>query len=189
MKRTLVAIAISLFATSIASADPLPVAPIASVKPISPGPASVPTFRGPTPVLLCPDPAATSIDFSIASRSSRYRGRARITGTVKNVGTAPYVSGPNQQLAELWEVPVGGRPRLVAQRAFQNLEPGAEVTVTFERDWYSASPAEGEFPPTYRVTVAYDPDIRIDGNVKNDDCNGGNNVRERSGADINGLFR
>jgi hypothetical protein len=110
-------------------------------------------------------------------------------GTVKNVGGAPYVSGPNQQIAQLYEINPGGRPRLVASRAFQNLAPNEAVTVTFERDWNSASPAEGEFPPTYRLLVTYDPDIRLDGNTKNDDCNSGNNVKDRAGSDINGLFR
>ncbi|HEY8075254.1 MAG TPA: hypothetical protein VIF62_14115 [Labilithrix sp.] len=168
----------TLFVATAASADPLPIAPIS--------PAPVPTLRNP-PVLtlMCPDPAAASIDYALVSRATQFSGQVRITGTVRNVGGAAYVSGPNQQLALLYEVPIGGRPVLVAQRAFQNLAPGEAVQVSFTRAWSAAI----EFPPTYRLIVTYDPDIRLDGNPKNDDCNGGDNVRDRAGSEISALFR
>ncbi len=188
MKRTLLPVLASLFvcsAASVASADPLPVAP---VKPVSPITTAIPLPR--TPILLaCPDPSASSIDFALVSRATRFTGRVRVTGTVKNVGGAPYVSGANQQLALLYEIPLGGRPRLVAQRAFQNLAPNEVATVTFDRDWNASSPAEGEFPPNYRLVISYDPDILLDSNPKNDDCGASNNTRERSSSPVNALFR
>jgi hypothetical protein len=170
-----------LLGSSIAMADPL--------APIAPKPIPAPTFRLPSPPLVQSiDPAATAIDFALVSRSSPFAGRVRVTGTVKNLGNAAYLSGANQQLAELFEIPAGGRPRLVASVPFQNLAPGAQVTVSFERDWNIASPAEGEFPPTYKVMVVYDPDIRLDGNPKNDDWNNANNVFERNGSAVRALF-
>lgn len=138
--------------------------------------------------LTCPDPAVQAIHFNLLHRTTRFRGRVRVTGIVRNQGTAAFQSTPNQQIVALYEHVPGGRPRLVAQRPFQNLAPGEEVQVIFERDWYSASPAEGEFPPTYLVTITYDPDIYIDGNPHNDDCRTGNNRMERSGAEINAMF-
>jgi hypothetical protein len=36
--------------------------------------------------------------------------------------------------------------------------------------------------------VSYDPDIRLDGNPKNDDCNTSNNVRDRAGSELSALF-
>lgn len=186
MKRFMAVSVLSLLVGSTAAADPLPVVPNVRPVPVSPAP----SFKPVVPLVLqCPDPSASAIDFSIVSRASRFQGRVRITGTVRNVGGAPYESGANQQIASLYELVPGGRPRLVASRAFQNLAPGADVSVSFVRDWYSASPAEGEFPPSYQVIIGYDPDIRIDGNTKNDDCNGSNNTRTRSGADINGMLR
>jgi hypothetical protein len=137
----------------------------------------------------CPDPAVTGLDFAIVSRTARFRGRVEITATVDNVGRATYSSRPNQQSVQLYEATPGGPSRLVAQTAFVNLAPGEGVKVSYTRNWYAASPAEGEFPPTYRAIIAYDPDITMDGNPRNDDCVAANNRRERSGADINAMFR
>lgn len=141
------------------------------------------------PLPKCPDPAVEKIDFTIVSRTGKFSGKVRITGVVKNVGLAPYISGPNQQAVHLYEFIPGGSARLVAKKNFQNLNPGQQVTVAYERNWDASSPSEGEFPPSYRVIIAYDPDIRLDSNPKNDDCNINNNQKERSGADINALFK
>ncbi|MBU0483890.1 MAG: hypothetical protein KKB30_05185 [Proteobacteria bacterium] len=140
-------------------------------------------------VLTCPDPAADVIDFWIVNRGTQFAGTVEIKGTVKNVGTASYESRANQQMAQLYEAPLGGAGRLVASQSFQNLTAGQTVTVSYSRQWNASSPSEGEFPPNYRLLVVYDPDISMDGNAKNDDCNGVNNQKERSGADINALFR
>lgn len=136
------------------------------------------------PAQSCPDPAAQRIDFRIIARASRFQGQVEISGVVKNVGQAAYESRPNQQSVHLYE-----GNRLVAQQAFQNLAPGQEVRVQFVRGWNASSPSEGEFPPTYKLVIVYDPDIRLDGNPKNDDCRGNNDVLQRSGGDINNLFR
>ncbi|MDI1472665.1 MAG: hypothetical protein QMD43_07235 [Thermodesulfovibrio sp.] len=141
------------------------------------------------PLPKCPDPAVEKIDFTIISKTSQFSGKVRITGVVKNAGLAPYISGANQQAVYLYEIPMGGTARLVAQKKFQNLNPGQQVIITYERNWNASSPAEGEFPPSYKVIIAYDPDIRLDGNPQNDDCNVNNNQKERSGTDINALFR
>lgn len=138
---------------------------------------------------LCTDPAATEIAFRIISRETRFKGRVEIKATVKNLGS-PYVTAPNQQLINLYEISPGNRngKRLVASKAFGNLATGETTTVTFERTWESASPAEGEFPPSYRAELSYDPDILLDGNTRNDDCHKENNAVERSGSGINALF-
>lgn len=159
-----------------------------TVKPLKP-------VRGLKPLDVsraCPDPAASSIEFSIVSRdpASRFKGRVRITGIVKNVGTKAFRSNPNQASAHLYEVSAGGgRAVLKAQQNFDNLAPGAAIRVVFERNWNSSSPSEGEFPPSYRLLIVYDPDITLDGNKDNDDCNGANNRKERSGTGINSLLR
>jgi hypothetical protein len=145
-----------------------------------------PQLRRPIPIQArqCPNPAAHRIDFRILNRTSQFRGQVQITGVVKNLGNAAYISNPNQQSIHLYE-----GSRLVTQKPFQNLTPGQEVTVTYTRSWDASSPSEGEFPPTYKLLIVYDPDIRLDGNPRNDDCNAANNQKQRSGADINALFR
>jgi hypothetical protein len=130
-----------------------------------------------------PDPAVQPIGFQIVSCKSRYTARIRITGVITNRG-GPFESRSGQQSVVLYE----GQRQLVAKKPFQNLAPGASVNVVYERDWNSSSPSEGEFPPTYKLIISYDPDIRMDGNTKNDDTVSANNSTERSGREINDLI-
>jgi len=141
------------------------------------------------------DPAATEIRFDIVRRDSQFRGRIRITGVVKNIGSKAFQSGPNQAKAYLYQLPPGVPPSsattgtVVAEREIRNLAPGASINLTWERDWNSSSPSEGEFPNSYRLLISYDPDIYMDGNDNNDDANQNNNKKERSGTDINDMLR
>lgn len=143
----------------------------------------------------CPDPAAHEIRFQIVRRDTQFKGRIRITGVVKNVGGKPFICGPNQAKAYLYELPPGVPPatatggRIVAQKAIRNLPAGAFLLLTYERDWNSSSPSEGEFPNSYRLLITYDPDIYMDANKNNDDCNQGNNKKNRSGTEINDMLR
>ena len=63
------------------------------------------------------------------------------------------------------------------------------MQLSWERDWNSSSPSEGEFPNSYRLLILYDPDIYMDANKDNDDCNQNNNKKERSGTEINDMLR
>lgn len=137
-----------------------------------------------------PDLKADRVMFEILSKSSQWAGRVRITGVVRNVGER-YESAAGQQTANLYEVQLGGSVPASPQaaRAFTNVVPGGELTVTYERDWNSSSPAEGEFPPSYRLQILFDPDIQLDDNDCNDDQNPSNDVLTVSGSAINDLFR
>jgi len=143
----------------------------------------------------CPDPAAYAIRFQIVRRDSQFKGRIRITGIVKNVGGKAFVSNPRQAGVYLYELPAGVPPasattgRVVAQRQIANLAPGATISLSYERNWNSSSPSEGEFPNSYRLLITYDPDIYMDANKQNDDCNQGNNKKNRSGTEINDMLR
>lgn len=175
MKRTLLVSLFALLVSSNAFADG-PVLPSGATKVI---PRPLPPI-----VLQYRDPAAARIDTTLLARATPFSGRVRITGVVKNLGTASYESGANQQLALLYEVTPGRAPRLVAQQAFQNLAPGAEVAVSYDRDWYAA----GEFQPSYKLMIVYDPDILLDSNPKNDDWSTSNNVRVVEPGTLNALF-
>ena len=138
----------------------------------------------PRPILQCIDPATESINFQIIRRDTQFKGKVRITGVMKNIGTLPYQSNPNQQALLLYE-----NNKLVKRTSFQNLSPGSAMTIAYDRDWNSSSPAEGEFPPEYKLLITYDPDIRLDGNPRNDDCRNSNNQKVASGQSINQLLR
>ncbi|GAO44267.1 hypothetical protein [Flavihumibacter petaseus] len=130
------------------------------------------------------DLTAKDIVFSMVKCYSATNGVVKIEGVLKNTGGLAYSTAVNQQSLLLYENS-GSGPRLVATKVFQNLAPGAEVRVSFTRNWNKSSPAEGEFPPVYTVVVSFDPDIYIDGNDNNDDSNAANNRLEKSGSFIN----
>ncbi|MFQ5430819.1 MAG: hypothetical protein ACE5E1_10970 [Phycisphaerae bacterium] len=125
------------------------------------------------------NPAVDRIDFSLLSTSSPTTGTVRIEGVVENKGSGTFDSSPGQQSVQLYQ-----GTTLLAQQDFEDLAPGATVTVSHDMAWNTAT----EFPPTFRVIIAYDPDIFIDGNDNNDDCANSDNLLERSGGDINALF-
>ena len=155
---------------------------------------SQPTLPVGTAVAVpCIDPAASEVRFEIVRRDTQFRGRVRITGVVKNVGTAPFTcnAGSMQASAHLYEVPAGATSggTLRGHTDFAALPVAGSVVVSYERDWDSSSPSEGEFPPSYRLMVVYDPDITLDGNPANDDCKMNNNDKSRSGTEINALLR
>ncbi len=143
----------------------------------------------------CPDPAAVEILFQIVRRYSQFRGKIRITGVVKNIGGKAFLSGPNQAKAYLYQLPPGVPPAtatggtVVSEKEIRNLAAGAVLNLSWERDWNSSSPSEGEFPNSYRLLITYDPDIYMDGNEDNDDCNQNNNKKERSGTEINDMLK
>jgi hypothetical protein len=151
--------------------------------------------RGPIIRRNCPDPAATELKFQIVRRDTQFKGRIRISGVVKNIGGKPFLCGPNQAKAYLYELPAGVPPasatggRIVAQREIRNLPAGASFILTYERNWNSSSPSEGEFPNSYRLLISYDPDIYQDANENNDDCNQSNNKKDRSGTEINDMLK
>ncbi len=138
----------------------------------------------------CIDPAAFEVRFDIVQRHDTWKALMKITGVVKNVGNQPFVSDPRQAVAYLYELPPGATTggTLRAQKQFGDLPVGGTVEVSWEREWNSSSPSEGEFPPSYRLLIGYDPDIYMDANKQNDDCDQSNNSKTRSGMDINSML-
>ena len=128
-------------------------------------------------------PKARSLELSLVARTTETTGRVRITGTLVHSGP-PFRSSPGQQSLRLYEVSAEGHADQVAARAFEDLDAGDTVTVTYERNWDAAM----EFAPSYQLRITYDPDIFIDGNEENDDCNLDNNGLDRAGVEVSALF-
>lgn len=137
------------------------------------------------PVQYCADPAVVDLEFRVITRRSTFQALVGIEAVVKNLGGRDFVSSPGQQSIQIYEQVPGGAARLVKQKAFTRLDAGRAIRVIYKRDWDSSSPAEGEFPPTYSAIISYDPDIGMDANKQNDDCNLRNNAKERSGSFFN----
>ena len=150
-----------------------------------PGPKVKPTV--PLPVKECRDPAAESLTFVILSRDKAHptRGRINLTGVVKNLGNATFESNPNQARAQLARVPSAGPPAMLSATDIAILRAGASIRLGATVDWDTAQ----EFPPRFVLSLTYDPDIRLDANFRNDDCNTNNNSRELTADQINRGWR
>ncbi|MDH7448445.1 hypothetical protein [Aquimarina sp. 2201CG14-23] len=136
------------------------------------------------------DLEATSITFTIV-KDDDFTGTATITGTITNIGDSNFNSSTGQQAIRLYQRSLGAAApgSLVGTVNFTNLNAGETLTVSYSRPWNSSSPAEGEFPPDFRIILDYDPDIFIDGNDNNNDEDLLNNDLTVSGSGINDLFR
>lgn len=127
------------------------------------------------------DLAVTSIKVKVIKKISEFKAQIAITATVTNIGLNEYISNGNQQQLLLYSDPQGGATTLVATKDFGNLAKGKTVSVTYNITWDKAI----EFAPDYTGVLAFDPDIYIDNNPKNDDINAVNNTRTLTGLDIN----
>ncbi len=85
-------------------------------------------------------------------------------------------------------MPATGTPSARKRCDFGTLSVNAEYRCEFDRPWDSSGP-EGTRPPDFKAMILYDPDIRLDGNPKNDDLNSRNNQLQVPGTRINDLFR
>jgi len=136
------------------------------------------------------DLEATSITFSI-TKDTDFTGTATIKGVITNIGDADFNSSIRQQTINLYQRNLGAPAPgdLVEVVRFANISAGDSLAISYTRPWNSASPAEGEFPPEYRIVLDYDSDIFIDGNDHNNDRDLTNNELTVSRSRINDLFR
>jgi len=132
------------------------------------------------------DPAVVSLQVRLIRKISPYEAQIAIVGAVKNVGNKDFRSGRNQQSAVLIKnIPGARRPIVLQQRAFTNLNAGASFVVMQTMNWRTSV----EFPPSFKLYLSYDPDIRLDSNPLNDDAILTNNMKELDGMKINEIVR
>ncbi|MCG6903607.1 MAG: hypothetical protein LJE68_13090 [Rhodobacter sp.] len=106
------------------------------------------------------------VDLAVFAEQTRVGDRVRVTYGVRNVSSINYVSGPSQQ-AIVFAAP----GRTLANHAFAGLNAGQSLS------WSAIVNRPLEFPSNFSVIYSYDPDLYIDGNTANDDCNRANNQR------------
>ncbi len=104
-----------------------------------------------------------------------------IQGQVKNIGGADYVSRRNQQSLYLHTL---GSPRRITEWHFSRMNRGQVMNVHVPVRHATG----GEFTPSYELALDFDPDILIDGNPANDDCNIRNNQATLSNTTLNHAF-
>ncbi|UCD30051.1 MAG: hypothetical protein JSV03_06130 [Planctomycetota bacterium] len=127
-----------------------------------------------------PDPRAKAIEYSLVGMIDANRANIQIKGVVENIGLSNYDSGPDQQDIQLWE-----DDAMVHSVQFEDLAVDETIYIEYQREWDLGD----EFlPGFYKVIITYDPDIRDDGNLNNDDCRETNNMVVRRASDINSLL-
>lgn len=125
-----------------------------------------------TPVEL-PKLELVGIEFVELEQTSPRGGRFRVVGTIVNNG-GPFISTPGTQAVVLDEIPpIQGDVSTseVARQEFQNLAPGEQVQVVYERDWDNAvfeQPNSNAAMPGYVLRVDIDYANSIDSNPSND---------------------
>lgn len=120
-----------------------------------------------------PPPAdlAASIEFNILQQG-RFSGVVQITGYVTNIGAGTFALESGSAIAVLYE-----NNQAVSRMPLESIASGNRVSVEYTREWNASSPAEGEFPPIYKLVID-----------NANDSNPGNDTAERSGSEINQRF-
>jgi hypothetical protein len=137
----------------------------------------------------CADPAA-DIELALISKSGPGTGRVRITGVVKNLGTAAWTaSGPSHYLqAVLTRRDAGTREEgepVQPAIAIRQLAPGQQYRIDYQTDWDTRRKA----PPRFILRFFDSEQLGSRPADSGRDCRPGNNRKEVAAADINKLFR
>ncbi len=159
-------------------------------KPLPP-PKEVPTKPiPPRPPRPCegPDPAVITLKVTknVITRDGKKIGVLNITAVMQNIGTKDFVSRPGQQsFVIVIKNPAVSGPRAyetLRSYGFYRLKKGAIVTLRtryeipdfIEWGHKNAHPSAGRCKAERIVLayISYDPDILLDSNPQNDDCNG-----------------
>lgn len=129
----------------------------------------------------CPNPAIVELQVGIIRKNprNRFQGTIQLKAVLKNDGNADYVTRPNQQSVQLRH-----GNKLLKNERFGNLRKGQVKIVKVQLPWNAA----GEFQDDLTARIVYDPDIRQDGNKRNDDCNMRDNRKTVRPARVNRLF-
>ena len=172
--------------TGVSARPPGTVTPSAS----RPGPGKVDTGKRPTVKYSgsCPDPMLDGIEVRYVTLDPATNTYAfRLVGVVRNAGRANFATAAGQQVVDLYQLPRGGSARRLQSWAFGSIPAGGSASESAYDvlRWRLSD----EFPPSFRFSITYEPDIRTDGNKSNDDCQMGNNSTTITGEQINAAIR
>jgi len=138
-----------------------------------------------TPPRCQVDPAVVSVTLTKGAR----RGQVSVSYEIVNRGRGAWTSGPRQQGVQL--IAQNGNTGR-AFRNHQSMPGGAAAGATLLRytsPFISNAFDDFEFGGHVDVSISYDPDIHIDGNICNDDSNAANNRLRIDNAEIMAFMR
>jgi hypothetical protein len=142
---------------------------------VLPTPRITPTPRFTVTPACQVDPAITAVTLT---KSGGIKEKIIVGFEVRNLGRSAWSSGANQQNVTL-TVKNGntGREYRVTRPLPARAAPGARM-LAFTSPVIANAFDTFEFSGTVSLQIAYDPDIRLDGNRCNDDSNAANNLKQ-----------
>lgn len=151
---------------------------------LPPGAAMPGGFRPPVPPCQV-DPAIRSVTLTKGARA----GQVSVSYEVANIGRSAWTSGPRQQGVNL-TARNGNTGRQFTNHQVMTGNAGSGATMArFASPMIADAFDDFEFGGHVEVSIAYDPDIRIDGNGCNDDSGAGNNRLRIDNGAILGFMR
>lgn len=137
----------------------------------------------------CADPAA-DIEVALISKTGPTTGRVRITGVVKNLGTATWTAtSPTHRLQMvLTQKDSEARPQghpVQPPVAFSQLAPGQQFRIDHQMNW---DKSKSTSYPRFIVKLSDSGQIGAYPTQYHPDCRTDNNHKEITAADINKLF-
>ena len=138
--------------------------------------------------LSCPNPGIADLSAQLVRKTGNGKGRIKLIATVNNNSSSAFESKPGQQSVFFSILFKSGLAKSLISKDFQNLAPGQQIQLTHEMDW-SNFHDDIDWPTAFKAAILYDPDIRADGNPKNDDCNVNNNEKTLPVDTVDALVR
>lgn len=116
----------------------------------------------------CENPAVVSLDVTTTPLAG---GSVKVTvkAVVKNIGGSAYLSNPGQQALNIYK-----NGTLLCSQPFEYLAKGASFGKTCE---FTVKKLTAAQTFSIKAIIAYDPDILLDANPNNDDCNNADNSK------------
>jgi hypothetical protein len=138
--------------------------------------------------VACADPAA-DIELALVSKTGAASGRVRVTGVVKNIGTATWSAAPGHYLQMVLAMSDSaaqpqGKP-VAPPIAIRQLSPGQQFRIDHQMDW-DASVALSY--PRFVVMFSEAGQGGTHSAQHSTDCRADNNRKEITPADIQKLF-
>ena len=135
---------------------------------------------------VCADLRASGLRVANVRRNPDGSFNFSVMGTVRNHGPDDFRSSHGQQSITISQETPGAGSRTLNTWNFTNMRAntGNNYYSRIMRNWRLST----EFPPSFTLRINYDPDIYIDGNPDNDDCNQSNNSKTLTGAEINAVL-
>jgi hypothetical protein len=146
----------------------------------APTPAPGPSPKPPLVRITCPDIAVSFGGAVPYGRTGPNTARAHFMGTWRNVGNAPFVTGPKQSWVRLYELRPGEEPRLVKEEMVDNLAADGRAPHNNFKYTYDYVNSPKTTTSSFRFVFTHATDVR--------ECNDANNEVVVTAAQLDAVF-